>query len=34
MEARSALTRSYPIFLACKCVSELHRRQPNGSLQL
>ena len=31
MEARSVSTRSYPIFLACKCVSKPHRRQPNGS---
>jgi hypothetical protein len=25
---------SYPIFLACKCVSKPHRRQPNGSSRL
>jgi hypothetical protein len=34
IEASSASTCAYPIFLACKCVSKPHRRQPNGSLRL
>jgi hypothetical protein len=34
-EAKNAKKRgSDPTFLACKCVSQPYRRQPNGSLRL
>ena len=34
IEARSASTRSYPIFLACKCVTNSHREFENYLMTL